>query len=318
MAEEVELASQEELLAVCGSLDENIDLLEEQIPVTVIPRGNTLLIEGEEEAVKDARRLINDYLELLRNNRQTVPMHDFLQAWLEDSDTSTDMATETIVFSRQGQPVQPRTVVQSQFVEAIRNNPVVFGIGPAGTGKTYLSMAMALSYLEDERVSRIVLARPAVEAGESLGFLPGDLQEKVNPYLQPLYDAMYNLMDIRSCDELLEEGILEVVPLAFMRGRTLADSFVILDEAQNTTIPQMKMFLTRLGPNSHAVINGDTTQIDLPEHEESGLVHSERILEGISEIAFIHFSEADVVRHSIVKKIIDAYDEDNQHSGEGS
>jgi len=318
MPEEIELASREELLAVCGSLDENIDLLEEEIPVTVIPRGNTLLIEGEKEAVKEARRLVNDYLEIIRTHRETVPMHDFLQAWLEDSSTSTEMASDTILFSRQGQPVHPRTVVQSRFVEAIRDNSVVFGIGPAGTGKTYLSMAMALSYLEEERVSRIVLARPAVEAGESLGFLPGDLQEKVNPYLQPLYDAIYNLMDMKTCDELLEEGILEVVPLAFMRGRTLSDSFVILDEAQNTTIPQMKMFLTRLGPNSHAVINGDITQIDLPEHEESGLVHASRILEGIPEIAFIRFSEADVVRHSIVKKIIEAYDEENNDAGKES
>ncbi|MGM0381278.1 MAG: PhoH family protein [bacterium] len=317
MAEEIELASREEMLAVCGSLDENIDLLEEEIPVTVIPRGDTLLIEGEEEAVDRTRRLVNDYLEVLRNHRETVPMHDFLQAWLEDSNSSSEMASDTILFSRQGQPVHPRTVVQKKFVEAIRNNPVVFGVGPAGTGKTYLSMAMALSHLESERVSRIVLARPAVEAGESLGFLPGDLQEKVNPYLQPLYDAMYNLMDMRTCDELLEEGILEVVPLAFMRGRTLSDSFVILDEAQNTTIPQMKMFLTRLGPNSHAVINGDITQIDLPEREESGLVHASRILEDVSEIEFIRFSEADVVRHSIVKKIIEAYDSQS-HNGEGN
>lgn len=308
MAEEIELASREELLAVCGSLDENIELLEEEIPVTVIPRGNTLLIEGAEDAVQETSRLVQDYLEILRDHQETVPMNDFLQAWLEDSNTSTEMASDTIMFSRQGKPVHPRTVVQQEFVEAIRDNPVVFGIGPAGTGKTYLSMAMALSYLEDNRVSRIVLARPAVEAGESLGFLPGDLQEKVNPYLQPLYDAIYNLMDMSTCDELLEEGILEVVPLAFMRGRTLADSFVILDEAQNTTIPQMKMFLTRLGPNSHAVINGDITQIDLPEKEESGLVHASNILEDISKIEFIKFSETDVVRQSIVKQIIEAYD----------
>jgi phosphate starvation-inducible PhoH-like protein len=308
MSEEVSLQNEDELLAVCGSLDENIDLIEDEFPVTVIPRGDKLIIEGEQ--TREVARLIEDFLDIVRRGKNGADMEDFLRAWQEDAEESTDMASDTIIVSRNGTPIGPRTVQQKKYVEAIRNNDIVFGIGPAGTGKTYLSMAMALSFLESGKVSRIVLARPAVEAGENLGFLPGDLQEKVNPYLRPLYDAIYDMMDIETCDKMLEEGTIEVAPLAFMRGRTLSDSFVILDEAQNTTAPQMKMFLTRFGVNSRAVINGDITQIDLPGGE-SGLVEATKILSDVEGLEFVKFSEDDVVRHSIVQRIIEAYEEDS-------
>ncbi len=308
MNKELQLKNEEEMLTVCGPLDKNIELVEDKLSVTVIPRGNTLIVEGEENQVKQANRLLADYLGVLRSEGEAADFSDFLDAWLKDSEKSTTMARDTIMHTRDGQPVYPRSVVQQEFVEAIRTHDVVFAIGPAGTGKTYLSMTMALNYLEEGRFSRIVLARPAVEAGENLGFLPGDLQEKVNPYLRPLYDAIYNLMDIETCDELLEEGVIEVVPLAFMRGRTLADSFVILDEAQNTTIAQMKMFLTRLGVNSSSVINGDITQIDLPGQAESGLVHAQRTLEDVQSVKFVEFTREDVIRHQIVKDIIQAYE----------
>jgi len=310
MSKEVALRGEDELLAVCGSLDENIDKIESEIPVTIIPRGNTLIIEGEEEHTSEAADLIREFLDILRRGKNGSDMEDFIQAWMEDTEESRKMASDTILVSRNGTPIGPRTVTQEEYVEAIRNSSIVFGIGPAGTGKTYLSMAMALSFLEQDKVSRIVLARPAVEAGENLGFLPGDLEEKVNPYLRPLYDAIHDMMDIKRCDQMLEEGTIEVAPLAFMRGRTLSDSFVILDEAQNTTEPQMKMFLTRIGVNSHAVINGDITQIDLPTGQ-SGLVEATRILDEVSGIEFVEFSEDDVVRHSIVQRIITAYEEDD-------
>ncbi len=311
MNEELQLQDENEMLKVCGPLDKNLQELEENFSVAVIPRGNSLLIQGEPEDVKPAKSLLNDYLTALRSQGGVVSVRDFITAWQRDTQKSQDMVSDTILISRRGTPIQPRTVVQEDFVQEIRGNPVVFGIGPAGTGKTYLSMAMALSFFQSERVSRIILVRPAVEAGENLGFLPGDLQEKVNPYLRPLYDAIYDMMDIKACDELIDEGVLEVVPLAFMRGRTLSDSFVILDEAQNTTIPQMKMFLTRLGPNSHTVVNGDVTQVDLPEKTESGLVHARRILRDVANISFVKFTEKDVVRHEIVKKIINAYDKNS-------
>ena len=310
MSREVSLHDEEELLAVCGSLDGNINLIEQEMPVTIIPRGNTLIIEGEDEPASRAEQLINDYLDNLRRGNNGTRMKDFIQAWLKDSEGSNDMARDTIIVSRNGTPIGPRTVTQKEYVEAIRENDIVFGIGPAGTGKTFLSMAMALSFLQQNKVSRIVLARPAVEAGENLGFLPGDLEEKVNPYLRPLYDAIHDMMDYQTCDEMLEEGTIEVAPLAFMRGRTLSDSFVILDEAQNTTAPQMKMFLTRIGINSRAVINGDITQIDLPGGK-SGLVEATRILSDVQGIQFVEFTEEDVVRHSIVQRIIEAYEADN-------
>lgn len=309
MSEEVTLRNEEENLAVCGPRDENIDLLENQLSVTIIPRGNQLIIQGEEHNTREAADLIEDYLGVYRSGKNGAAMSDFVDAWLEDSNASTEMAEETIMVSKQGTPIKPRTVTQKKYIESIRNNDINFAIGPAGTGKTFLAMAMALSYLKKDRFSRIVLARPAVEAGETLGFLPGDLQEKVNPYLRPLYDAIYNLMDISTCDQMIEDGTIEIAPLAFMRGRTLSDSFVILDEAQNTTAPQMKMFLTRFGPSSCGVITGDITQIDLPSGKRSGLVEASEILTDIDGISFVNFDQDDVVRHNLVQDIIDAYDQ---------
>jgi phosphate starvation-inducible PhoH-like protein len=212
------------------------------------------------------------------------------------------------VLSRAGRHVAPKSVAQKRYVDAIRRHDIVFGIGPAGTGKTYLAMAMAVAALQARSVKRIILARPAVEAGEKLGFLPGDLAEKVNPYLRPLYDALHDMMDAGRASQLVEQGTVEVAPLAFMRGRTLNDAFVILDEAQNTTVEQMKMFLTRLGFHSKAVVTGDVTQVDLPQGKMSGLMHARRILEGVEGIAFCGFTEVDVVRHPLVQEVIRAYD----------
>lgn len=311
MSEEVTLHDQQENLAVCGPKDENIDLLEEKLSVTIIPRGNQLIIQGEDDRANEAANLIKDYLGVYRSGENGTEMSDFIKAWLEDTETSTQMARETIVVSRNGNAIKPRSVNQQRYVKAIKENDIVFGIGPAGTGKTFLAVAMAMSYLKEGRVSRIILARPAVEAGDTLGFLPGDVEEKVNPYLRPLYDSIYNLMDIDTCDQMIEDGTIEIAPLSFMRGRTLTDAFVILDEAQNTTALQMKMFLTRFGPSSHGVVTGDITQIDLPPGKKSGLVEASNILDDIHEIKFIEFDKNDVVRHSLVQKVIDAYD----HSG---
>ncbi len=309
MNRSVSLQSEEEVLAVCGSLDQNLELLNKSFDVTIIPRGRRLIIDGQPADVETVARLLEKYLKSFRADGQTGDFTDFIRAWSKDPKKSRKMIEDLIMQTRDGQPVYPRTVAQENLVSAIRDYAVVFAIGPAGTGKTYLSMAMALSYLNKGRFSRIILTRPAVEAGENLGFLPGDLQEKVNPYLRPLYDAFYNLVDIRTCEELLEEGVIEVVPLAFMRGRTLSDSVVILDEAQNTTVSQMKMFLTRLGPSSCSIINGDVTQIDLPDRTESGLVHASRILQGVEGVKFVRLGREDVVRHPIVQNIIDAYEQ---------
>jgi len=309
MSEQIDLKDPAESLAVCGPRDEHIDEIESRMPVTIIPRGNRLIIEGPDPHPSRAADLIEDYVDVLRRGENGMDIRDFVNAWMEDSEASSDMADDTIMVSRTGEPVRPRTLTQKRYVEAIREHEIVFGVGPAGTGKTYLAMAMALSFLQEERFSRIVLVRPAVEAGETLGFLPGDLQEKVNPYLRPLYDAIYNLMDFSVCDRMLEEGTIEVAPLAFMRGRTLTDSFVILDEAQNTTAPQMKMFLTRFGSSSRAVVTGDITQIDLPSGKHSGLVEARDILRDIDGLSFVEFTQDDVVRHSLVQDIIDAYEE---------
>lgn len=309
MSEEITLRDQQENLAICGPRDANIDLLEERLSVTIIPRGNQLIIQGDSERAQKTADLIEDYLGVYRDGKNGTEMSDFINAWLEDSQSSREMAEETIVYSRSGKPIKPRSVNQHEYIEAIRDYDVVFGIGPAGTGKTFLAVAMAISYLKEGRVSRIVLARPAVEAGDTLGFLPGDLEEKVNPYLRPLYDSIYSLMDIETCDRMLEDGTIEIAPLSFMRGRTLSDSFVILDEAQNTTALQMKMFLTRFGPSSHGVVTGDITQIDLPKGKTSGLVEASSILDHIKNIQFVEFDESDVVRHSLVQKVINAYEQ---------
>ena len=294
-----------------GRLDENLKALEKALQVRVSGRGNEIFIDGDEAQEAEAQNVVNKVLELLESgysisNGDMKTAVGLLQQ-NPDTDLKKFFLTSRVISSAK-KNVFPKSFNQKLYIESIQNTDLVFGIGPAGTGKTYLAMAMALSYLNNRTVSRIILARPAVEAGEKLGFLPGDLLEKVNPYLRPLYDALYDLMDLEKASRLLEKGTIEIAPIAFMRGRTLNDSFVILDEAQNTTSEQMKMFLTRLGFNSKAVVTGDVTQIDLPPGKTSGLKEAIDVLSAVEEISFIYFNEQDVVRHPLVKKIIRAYE----------
>lgn len=274
-------------------------------------RGNRVLLQGEEIPVEQARRLINELRDIKRDGLPVGPedLRYVLRSYSSGEPVSLrELYSHNISVSLKKRFVTPKTRNQLEYIEAIGNYDIVLGIGPAGTGKTYLAMAMAVNALMSKKVSRVVLARPAVEAGERLGFLPGDLVEKVNPYLRPLYDALFDMLDVERANRLIERGIIEIAPLAFMRGRTLNDSFVILDEAQNTTSEQMKMYLTRLGFNSKTVVTGDVTQIDLPRERVSGLVEAEKILSSIKGIKVVYFSEADVVRHRLVQKIVRAYD----------
>ena len=295
--------------SLCGGHNENLKLIERRIGVRIGQRGTELLLSGAPEAVALGARLIEELAGVLRGGRP-VSLEDVEQAVKlqgHGDETVKDLMLGPVLH-RAGRPITPKSINQKRYVDAIRSHDIVFGIGPAGTGKTYLAMAMAVAFLLDRRVKRVILARPAVEAGEKLGFLPGDLAEKVNPYLRPLKDALNEMMDAGRAAQLMESEVVEVAPLAFMRGRTLDDAFVILDEAQNATIEQMKMFLTRLGYNSKAVITGDVTQIDLPTGKASGLVHARGILRNVEGIAFSHFSEVDVVRHPLVQEVIRAYE----------
>ena len=297
--------------ALFGEHDKNIKLIEKSLAVSVSIRGHEVHISGAEELVSQAKRLLQNLYFVLESGR-ALGLDDIEHAITmiqEDGAADPqDVLLDTILVSFKRRAIHPKSVVQKRYVEAIRNYDIVIGIGPAGTGKTYLAMAMALATLMKKQVDRIILTRPAVEAGEKLGFLPGDLYEKVNPYLRPLYDALHDMMEMEKVVDFLHQGIIEVAPLAFMRGRTLNDSFVILDEAQNTTTEQMKMFLTRLGFNSKAVITGDITQIDLPPGRTSGLVEVRQVLAKVTGIRFVHFSEKDVVRHPLVQDIIKAYE----------
>ncbi|MGH9714826.1 MAG: PhoH family protein [Candidatus Acidiferrales bacterium] len=295
-----------------GTLDENLKLFESTLHVTTQLRDHDLEIEGAPEQVERAARILGDYNNRLREGR--VPDSQEVKALLKVATTApvTELRgafspTRTRAFGKK--TVTHKSENQRRYIEALETFDMVFAIGPGGTGKTYLAVAMAVSALLSKQVNRIILARPAVEAGERLGFLPGTLQEKVDPYMRPLYDALHDLLDADKLESFLEKGIIEVAPLAFMRGRTLNDSFVILDEAQNTTSEQMKMFLTRLGFNSKAVITGDVTQIDLPNERRSGLLEAIEVVGNIEGISFIYFDERDVVRHSLVQRIIKAYDE---------
>jgi len=299
------------LESLFGTRDENLRLLESALQVSVQVTDDALEIEGPEEGVERAGQILEDYSNLMREGHtfSNGDLHGFLRVVTED----TSLSLRTIVvggkqrnFGRK--TIQPKGAMQRRYMESIEHNDMVFGVGPAGTGKTYLAVAMAVASLLARRVTRIVLARPAVEAGERLGFLPGTLQEKVDPYMRPLYDALYDLLDAEKVERYLERRIIEIAPVAFMRGRTLNDSFVILDEAQNTTGEQMKMFLTRLGFNSKAVITGDVTQIDLPSGKRSGMVEAIDVISGIPGTAFVYFNERDVVRHSLVQRIIKAYE----------
>jgi phosphate starvation-inducible PhoH-like protein len=307
----VDLRDNEIALTVCGRQNENLKLLERRLGVRVGQRGTELHLSGPSEAVAFATRLLEQLEKIVRGGkpvyREDVEQGIKVLGRAEEGET-LDQLYLGPVLSRGSRSIAPKSLAQKKYVDAIRANDIVFGIGPAGTGKTYLAMAMAVSFLQDRKVKRIILARPAVEAGEKLGFLPGDLAEKVNPYLRPLYDALGDMMDAGRAAQLIEQGTVEVAPLAFMRGRTLNDAFVILDEAQNTTVEQMKMFLTRLGFNSKTVITGDVTQIDLPTGRTSGLTHARTILKDVEGINFSQFTEVDVVRHPLVQEVIRAYD----------
>jgi phosphate starvation-inducible PhoH-like protein len=293
-------------------LDKNLKVIEERFGIVASQRGNKIFLQGEDESVAVAERVIDDIRSMSSKGYNLNP--DDLRYALQSTKNHgeyhslKDIFLDTIPVSSKKRFVIPKTETQKKYIDAIKKFDIVIGIGPAGTGKTYLAMAMAINAFMKKQVSRIVLARPAVEAGEKLGFLPGDIYEKFNPYLRPLYDALLDMMEAERAGKLLERGIIEIAPLAFMRGRTLNDSFVILDEAQNTTSEQMKMYLTRLGFNSKTVITGDITQIDLPTGKLSGLIESEKILSDIEGIRFIYFSERDVVRHKLVQEIVKAYE----------
>ncbi|RXH57497.1 PhoH family protein [Granulicella sibirica] len=295
-----------------GTRDENLRLLEDGLHVTIDLRSDGLLVEGTVEAIARLERVFYDFDGLRKAgvSLQNGELHGMLKLVVADPATTlrglADSGKQRSVGVKR--TVQPRSPNQRKYVEAIEQNDMVFGLGPAGTGKTYLAVAMAVAGLMAKKFSRIILVRPAVEAGERLGFLPGSLQEKVDPYLRPLYDALYDLLDQERVDKLLERNVIEVAPLAFMRGRTLSDAFIIMDEAQNTTNEQMKMFVTRLGTNSKAVITGDLTQCDLPNPNKSGLREALRVLDGVEGIRFCHFEDVDVVRHSLVQRIVRAYD----------
>jgi len=332
MEKVINIASNDEAKRLFGKLDENIKLVESNFGVKIISRGERLAIKGSRKSVDSSAKLLEEMLSVIRHGGAIkrdelfcylIP-HNKIEnclakdpsapAALQDQEKSTqrlclnEIFLDKIEVSSRRQFITPKTEGQKRYVDAIRNYDIVFGIGPAGTGKTYLAMAMAVSSLKRQDVSRIILTRPAIEAGESLGYLPGDLYQKVTPYLRPLYDALYDMMEVDEIQNCIERGVIEVAPLAYMRGRTLNDSFIILDEAQNSTTEQMKMFLTRLGFDSKTVITGDATQSDLPQGRESGLNQVQKLLKHIKGIRFVHFTGDDVVRHSLVQEIIKAYE----------
>jgi len=297
--------------SLCGEQNTHLGLLEKKIGVSLNLRGNVVLLKGGDWEVELAEKVLNQLYGLLEADYPLYPNDVEYAVRILSGDRSADLKEifkSEVYISSSKKIITPKTINQKKYIDSIKKFDIVFGIGPAGTGKTYLAMAMAIASLAKKEVNRVVLARPAVEAGEHLGFLPGDLYEKVNPYLRPLYDALHDMMPFENASRLLEQGVIEVAPLAFMRGRTLNDSFVILDEAQNATPEQMKMFLTRLGFSSKAVITGDVTQTDLPKGKISGLIEAKGILEGIKGIRFVYFSREDVIRHRLVQKIIDAYE----------
>jgi phosphate starvation-inducible PhoH-like protein len=294
-----------------GERNANLKRVERETNVQLHARGNELTFQGQSDAVEQARRLVEQLYSMVRSGRYVGPEDVTRAAEVLRGDGNANLQevfSDTILVGARARPIVPKGLAQKRYVDAIRERDLVFGIGPAGTGKTYLAMALALRALMEKRVKRIVLTRPAVEAGERLGFLPGSMEEKVSPYLRPLYDALHDMMDFERADHLISRGMIEIAPIAFMRGRTLNDSFVILDEAQNTTSEQMKMFLTRLGFESKAVVTGDVTQIDLPENRRSGLTEAEGLFKDIKGLAFCYFTEVDIVRHPLVQEIVRAYD----------
>ena len=305
----------EDVIDIFGSFDENIKLIEHELDVSVVSRDDQLKISGEAENVLYAVKAVQGLLGLA-GRKETITEQNvryiinLVKAGNEEH--INDIARDVLCVTAKGKPIKPKTLGQKRYVDAIKKNTITLGIGPAGTGKTYLAVAAAVAAFRDKQVNRIILTRPAVEAGERLGFLPGDLQSKVDPYLRPLYDALFDMLGAETYNKYLERGSIEVAPLAYMRGRTLDDSFIILDEAQNTSREQMKMFLTRLGFGSKIVITGDITQIDLPKDVVSGLREAMRVLKGVDDIAIMRLGEADVVRHALVQKIIKAYEVDEE------
>jgi phosphate starvation-inducible PhoH-like protein len=295
-----------------GTRDENIRLLESELNVrTRLLEGQSLEVEGEESQVRRAEQILEDYVDLVREGYsfKNGDLNSYMRVVTADPNVSLRRLVESGKSRSFGKKVlAPKTVNQRRYVDAIEHHDLTFGVGPAGTGKTYLAVAMAVSAYLNKRISRIVLTRPAVEAGEHLGFLPGTIQQKIDPYLRPLYDALFDMIDMEKVEKLVERNVIEIAPLAFMRGRTLNDCFIILDEAQNTTLEQMKMILTRQGFNSKMVVTGDLTQIDLPGGKRSGLVHAIDVLKGVEGLAFVKFDERDVVRHPLVQRIVRAYD----------
>lgn len=311
----VELDSLDKLHSLFGDFDCNITLLQKEYGVSIFSRDGAVKIIGQDDRAVCAKKAIEGIIELIEKGETITDQSVRYVIGLVNEGAEKEVAElggDTVCVTFTGKPVKAKTLGQKKYIESIRNNTIVFGVGPAGTGKTYLAVAMAVKAFKAHEINRIILTRPAVEAGEKLGFLPGDLQNKVDPYLRPLYDALFDMMGAESYQRNLERNIIEVAPLAYMRGRTLDDSFIILDEAQNTTPEQMKMFLTRLGFNSKMVITGDVTQIDLPDAKRSGLVEATKILKNIDDIAITRFSEKDVVRHRIVQDIVRAYDKYNE------
>lgn len=302
-----------------GINDENLNLIKNNFDSTIVLRGDTIFLKGDEEEIKIIEKIFNELIFLQKrqgeiNSRDVKLVLDLIDSKDDQMEKikekfgfSPHEITDVILFKK-NDFIKPRTPTQLVYLKKVKENDIVFAIGPAGTGKTYLAVAFALAALKNKEISKIVLTRPAVEAGESLGFLPGDLSEKVDPYLRPLYDALEEMLPMEKLETYMEKNVIEVIPLAYMRGRTLNNAFVILDEAQNSTSLQMKMFLTRLGPSSKAIITGDVTQIDLPRRDQSGLIQVQEILKNVEDIAFIYFEKSDVVRHKLVKDIINAYE----------
>jgi phosphate starvation-inducible protein PhoH and related proteins len=307
---EIQLANPNEAVSLFGNADMNLKLIEQELDVSIVTRGESIGISGPEDQVALAQAVLENLLGVIRKGisvSQREAVYAIQMAEKGTLEYFKDLYEEEISKNVKGKSIRVKTLGQRHYVNAIKSRDLVFGIGPAGTGKTYLAVVMAVTALKNGTVSKIILTRPAVEAGESLGFLPGDLKEKVDPYLRPLYDALHDILGTEHTLRLIERGTIEIAPLAYMRGRTLDDAFVILDEAQNTTQAQMKMFLTRLGFGSKMIITGDTSQIDLPKGAKSGLVEAENVLKNVSGLAFVHLEQADVVRHPLVGRIIEAY-----------
>lgn len=303
------------LSSIFGTYDSNIRKIEDEYKVSIVNRGDDVVISGEEGGVLKAKTVVNALINLAKSGQIIEEQNvNYIVSETNDNNVTqlNDINDDFICLTMNGRALRPKTLGQKKYVDSIRKNTIVFGVGPAGTGKTYLAMAMAITAFKNNEVNRIILTRPAIEAGENLGFLPGDLQQKVDPYLRPLYDALYEIMGAENFARNMEKGAIEVAPLAYMRGRTLDNSFIVLDEAQNTTPEQMKMFLTRIGYGSKAVVTGDTTQIDLPRGKNSGLIESTKILKNIEDIAICNLTNKDVVRHPLVQKIIAAYEKFEQ------